>query len=75
MTNWTDRAGNCHMKIVVTMPHHKPKRQPTYLQRYNALSALEVHTIGKVQHICTLCVFHLKLAEQLFALFVVRARR
>jgi len=46
------------------MPHRKPKRKTTYLQRYNALSALEVHTIGKVQHIWTLCILHLKLAEQ-----------
>jgi hypothetical protein len=50
------------------MPHRKPKRKTTYLQRYNALSALEVHTIGKVQHIWTLCILHLKLAEQLFAI-------
>jgi hypothetical protein len=55
------------IKIVVTMPRCKPKRQTTYLQRYSALSALGVHTIGKVQHIWTLCVLHLKLAEQLFA--------
>jgi len=50
------------------MPHHKPKRQTTYLQSYNALSASEVHTIGEVQHIWTLCVSHLKLAEHLFAI-------
>jgi hypothetical protein len=48
------------------MPCCKPKRQTTYHQRYNALSALELHTIGKVQHIWTLCVLHLKMIEQLF---------
>ena len=50
------------------MPRCKPKRQTTDLQRYNALSTLEVQTIGKVQHIWTLCVLQLKLAEQLFAI-------
>ena len=50
------------------MPRRKPKRQTTYQQRYNALSELEVHTIGKVQHIWTLCALHLKLAEQMFAI-------
>jgi hypothetical protein len=53
------------IKTVVTMPRCKPKRQTTYRQRYNALSALEAHTIGKVQHIWTLCVLHLKMIEQL----------
>jgi len=56
------------IKTVVTMPRRKPKRQTTYHQRYNALSALEVHTIGKVQHMWTLCALHLKLAEQMFAI-------
>ena len=37
------------IKTVVIMPRRKPKRQTTYQQRYNALSALEVHTIGKVR--------------------------
>jgi hypothetical protein len=50
------------------MPLWMPKRQTTYLQRYNALSALEVHTIGKVQHIWILCVLHLKMAEHLFVM-------
>jgi hypothetical protein len=44
------------IKIVVTMPRHKSNRQTTYHQRYNALSALEVHTMGKVQHMWTLYV-------------------
>jgi hypothetical protein len=48
-----------------TMPHHKPKRTTTYYQRYYALSALEVYTIGKIQHLWTLCALQLKLAEQL----------
>ena len=59
------------IKIVVTMPRRKPKRQTTYRQRYNALSALEVHTIGKVQHIWTLCVLHLKMIEQLIVVCLV----
>ncbi len=53
------------IKTVAIMPRRKPKRQTTYQQRYNELSALEVHTIGKVQHIWTLCVLHLKMIEQL----------
>jgi hypothetical protein len=40
----------------------------TYRQRYNALSALELHTIGKIQHLWTLCTLQLKVAQQLFAL-------
>jgi hypothetical protein len=31
------------------MPCCKPKRNTTYHQKYNALSALEVHTVGKIQ--------------------------
>ena len=53
------------------MPRRKPKRNTTYRQRYNALSALEVHTIGKIQHLWTLCTFQLKVAEQLFAFCVM----
>ena len=53
------------------MPRHKPKRNTTYRHRYNALSALEVHTIGKIQHLWTLCVLQLKVAEQLFMLSVM----
>jgi hypothetical protein len=49
------------------MPRRKPKRNTTYRQRYNALSALEVHTIGKIQRLWTLLVMQLKIAEQLFA--------
>jgi hypothetical protein len=41
---------NIVIKIVVTMPRCKTKRQTTYHQCYNALSALEVHNIGKVHH-------------------------
>jgi len=63
-----DTTKNIVIKTVVIMPRRKPKRQTTYQQRYNALSALEVHTIGKVQHIWTLCALHLKLAEQMFAI-------
>ena len=59
------------IKTVVIMPRRKPKRQTTYQQRYNALSALEVHTIGKVQHIWTLCVLHLKMIEQLIVVCLV----
>jgi hypothetical protein len=33
------------------MPRRKSKRNTSYRQRYNALSALEVHTIGKIQHL------------------------
>jgi hypothetical protein len=50
------------------MPCHKPKRNTTYHQRYNAISALDVHTIGIVQHLWNLCILQLKLAEQLLAL-------
>ncbi len=49
------------------MPRRKPKRNTTYRHRYNALSALEVHTIGKIQRLWTLLVMQLKVAEQLFA--------
>lgn len=49
------------------MPHCKPRRNTTYHQRYCTLSSLDVHTIGKVQHIWTLCILQLKLAEQLVA--------
>ena len=67
-TSWRDATKKIVIKIVVTMPRCKPKRQTTYRQSYNALSTLEMHTIGKVQHMWTLCVLHLKLAEQLFAI-------
>jgi hypothetical protein len=53
------------------MPRCKSKRNTSYRQRYNALSALEVHTIGKIQHLFTLCILQLKVAEQLFAFFVM----
>ena len=53
------------------MPRRKPKRNTTYRHRYNALSALEVHTIGKIQRLWTLCALQLKVAQQLFALSVM----
>ncbi len=53
------------------MPHRKSKWNTSYRQRYNALSALEVHTIGKIQYFFTLCTLQLKVAEQLFAFFVM----
>ena len=53
------------------MPRHKPKRNTTYHHRYNALSALEVHTIGKIQRLWTLCALQLKVAEQLFAFCIM----
>jgi hypothetical protein len=53
------------------MPHHKAKRNTTYHHMYNALSALEGHAIGKIQHLWTLCVIQLKVAEQLFAFSVM----
>jgi hypothetical protein len=56
---------------VEKMPRCKSKRNTSYRQRYNALSALEVHTIGKIQHLFTLCILQLKVAEQLFAFFVM----
>jgi hypothetical protein len=49
-TSWRDTMKNIVIKIVVTMPCYKTQRQTTYHQRYNALSALEVHNIGKVHH-------------------------
>ena len=64
-TSWRDATKKIVIKIVVTMPRRKPKRQTTYRQPYHALSALEVRTIDKVQHIWTLCVLHLKMIEQL----------
>jgi hypothetical protein len=53
------------------MPRCKAKRNTTYRHRHNALSALEVHTVGKIQHLWTLCVMLLKVAEQLFAFSVM----
>jgi len=53
------------------MPRRKPKRNTTYRHRYNALSALEVHTIGKIQRLWTLCALQLKVAKQLFAFCVM----
>ncbi len=53
------------------MPRRKSKRNTSYRQRYNALSALEVHTIGQIQHLLTLYTLQLKVAEQLFAVFVM----
>jgi hypothetical protein len=70
-TSWRDATKKIVIKIVVTMPCCKPKRQTTYRQGYNALSTLEVHNIGKVQHIWTLCVLHLKMIEQLIVVCLV----
>ncbi len=53
------------------MPRQKAIRNTTYRHRYNALSALEVHTIGKIQHLWTLWAMQLKVAEWLFAFSVV----
>jgi hypothetical protein len=49
------------------------QKNTTYRQRYNKISALEVHTIGKIQHLWTLCALQLQLqvAEQLFALSIM----
>jgi hypothetical protein len=53
MANFREDGRTSSLKFseVVKMPHHKSKRNTSYRQRYNALSALEVHTIGKIQHL------------------------
>jgi hypothetical protein len=67
MTSWRDAWIKISTKN--SSNHASPQaKEANYLPRYNALSTLEVHTIGKVQHIWTLCVLYLKLAEQLFAI-------
>jgi hypothetical protein len=43
----------------------------TYPLRYNALSALEVHTAGKTKHLFPLGVLQLRVVEQLFAFSVM----
>jgi hypothetical protein len=48
-----------------------PKRITTYRNRYTSLSALEVHTVGKIQHLLTLCTQKMKVAEQLFMLSIM----
>jgi hypothetical protein len=53
------------------MPCCKPKRNTTYRHWYQTLSALEVHTVGKIQHLLTLCTLQLKVAEQLFMLSIM----
>ncbi len=55
----------------VWTPRCKPKRSTTYRQGYKALSALEEHTVGKIQHLWTLCTMQLKVAEQLFMLSIM----
>jgi hypothetical protein len=73
MANFREDGRTSSLKFtqVVKMPRRKSKRNTSYRQRYNALSALEVHTIGKIQHLFTLCTLQLKVAEQLFAFFVM----
>jgi hypothetical protein len=53
------------------MPRRKPKRNTTYHQRYNALSASEVYTISKIQRLWTLCSMQLKVAEHMFMLCIM----
>jgi hypothetical protein len=65
------RTSSLKFSQVVKMPRRKEKRNTSYRQRYNALSALVVHTIGKIQHLLTLCTLQLKVAEQLYAFFVM----
>jgi hypothetical protein len=67
MTSWRDAGMKIFIKHSSNHASSQAKAANYYLQRY-ALSTLEVHTIGKVQHFWTLCVLHLKLAEQIFAI-------
>ena len=53
------------------MPRRKAKRNTTYRERYNALSALEVYMRDKIQKLWTLIALQLKTVEQMLMVSIM----
>jgi len=53
------------------MPRRKAKRNTTYRERYNALSALEVYMRDKIQKLWTLIALQLKTIEQMLMVSIM----
>jgi hypothetical protein len=66
MANFRQDGKNILSKVFTSINNASSQAKEEYRQRYNVFSALEVHTVGKIQHLLTLCTLQLKVAEQLF---------
>ncbi len=53
------------------MPRQKAKQNTTYRERYNVLSALEVHMQDNIQKLWTLCALQLKTVDQMLMVSIM----